>query len=110
MGSEAHPSESGVNESRGGRMITLSEGTVIGIPCTVSPGPFSGEHLINVETCDGPVSGFVKDADLKQIKGEWHVRAIVLEVANEHSEVRIRGSFFTTNGLATIKREMAYAA
>lgn len=104
-----HPSNHS-KEIRGGKMKKLSEGMVIGIPCSVSPGPFSGELLINFDTIDSSVSGFVKESELKEVNGQWFVRATIQDAEEDRIDVRIRGSFFTTNGLATISREMAYAA
>ena len=92
-------------------MPTLKAGVVIGIPCDVKRGPFSGEHLISFETVNGPVTGFVQENELRRIEsGQWHVRAVVQSVEDELIGVWIRGSFFTTNGMATISREMALAA
>ena len=53
---------------------------------------------------------FVRDADLRQDGKHWLVRAVVLSVDEDVVGVRVRGSFFTTNGIATIPREMALAA
>lgn len=92
-------------------MPTLEAGAVIGVPCVVKPGPFSGERLISFDTVSGPISGFVRESELKIVgEEEWYVRAVVQSVTDEEIEVRIRGSFFTTNGFATIPRQMAYAA
>jgi hypothetical protein len=88
----------------------LREGVTIGVPCDVKPGPFSGEQMISIETLSGPVSGFVRDNELKQQEGQWFVRAVVEEVYADSILVRIRGSFFTTNGIAAISRNLALAA
>jgi hypothetical protein len=85
-------------------------GDVIGIPCEVRPGPFSGERMISVDTVDGPISGFVRDGDLKESNAHWYVRAIVQGVKDDVLDVRVRGSYFTTNGLATVARRSALAA
>ena len=92
-------------------MAALQPGTEIGIPCDVKPGPFSGEKLVSFETIDGPVTGFVEEQDLaKQDGHQWYVRAVVLNVGGDVVTVRVEGSFFNTNGLAHIRREMALAA
>jgi hypothetical protein len=91
-------------------MSGLEVGAVIGIQCTVQPGPFSDERLISFDTVDGPISGFVNEADLRQFNENWLVRAEVLEVRGDILEVRVAGSFFTTNGLASVPRRYAMAA
>lgn len=92
-------------------MAQLEPGVVIGILCEAQKGPFSGEHLISFDTVDGPISGFVHDIDLKTIGEQTFVRAEVLRLLEDNVvEVRVSGSFFTTNGIATIPREMALAA
>jgi hypothetical protein len=88
----------------------INAGDAVGIRCDVKPGPFSGEHLIQVETLDGPVSGFVTEDALKHADGQWWVAGIVLNVFDDHIEVRLRGSFFTTNGIANISSQLAMVA
>lgn len=91
-------------------MAKFEAGTVIGIPCEVKPGPFSEERFISFDTTDGPVTGFVRETDLNETDHRWRVRAVVVNVLEDVIEVRVRGSFFTTNGLATIQRSAAVAA
>ncbi len=91
-------------------MPKLEPGDEIGIKCEVKPGPFPGEHLIEVETLDGPVSGFVIEDFLTERSGAWFVKATVQEVHTDHIKVRIQGSFFTTNGIANIPPKLAMAA
>jgi hypothetical protein len=92
-------------------MTQLKPGVVIGIPCEVLKGPFSGENLISFDTLDGPVSGFVRDENLKTEGKMAYVRAEVLRLLDANTmEVRVAGSFFTTNGIATIPQKMALAA
>ena len=92
-------------------MSDFLPGTVIGVPCEVKRGPFSGEHLIGFETVHGPVTGFVHENELKQMEpGKWYVRAVVQSIDRDQINVWICGSFFTTNGIATIPRDMALAA
>ncbi|MBZ0147485.1 MAG: hypothetical protein K8F62_08075 [Pseudorhodoplanes sp.] len=88
----------------------MNIGDTVGIQCTVQPGPFSGERLISFDTVDGPISGFVKDEDLKEISGQWYVRAVIRRVEDDVLGVRVKGSFFTTNGLASVPRRFALAA
>lgn len=91
-------------------MADLTEGSVIGVLSQVMPGPFSGEFLISVDTVSGPVSGFVRKNELKMDDGRWYVRAVVQSIEDESLTVWIRGSFFTINGIAKIRREAALAA
>lgn len=89
----------------------ITVGQEIGIRCTVQPGPFSEERLISFETVDGPVSGFVnEERDLKKGGEKWFVRAEVLAIRDDILEVKVQGSFFTTNGVAEISRSTAMAA
>lgn len=89
---------------------TLEPGTEIGIPCEVQPGPFSGERLITLGTAHGPITGFVRDTELKEKDSRWLVRGTVREDRGDTIEVWIQGSFFTTNGLASVPRHLAMAA
>jgi hypothetical protein len=78
----------------------MNIGDTVGIQCTVQPGPFSGERLISFDTVDGPISGFVKDEDLREIASQWYCRAVIQSTSDDVLSVRVKGSFFTTNGLA----------
>ncbi len=91
-------------------MTEFVEGDVIGVPCQVRPGPFSGERMIAFDTVYGPVSGFVRNNELREEPDHWYVRAVIEAVENDQLSVWIRGSFFTTNGTATIPRDKALAA
>jgi hypothetical protein len=91
-------------------MTAIRVGEAIGILCTVQPGPFSEERLISFEAVDGAVSGFVNETELKQVGETWFVRAIVKSMHDDILEVFVRGSFFTTNGLASVQKSYAMAA
>jgi len=92
-------------------MMPLSIGQEASILCKVQPGPFSDEPLVTIESLDGPVSGFVNTQELVEgPDGETRVRGVVRRLDANVVEVWIRGSFFTTNGLAHVPREMALAA
>ena len=90
--------------------MALTVGQNVWIRCTVQPGPFSEEPLVTVDTINDPVTGFIKSDELKLTEHEQYVRGIVRNVATDHVEVWIRGSFFTTNGLANVPMELAMAA
>lgn len=89
--------------------MALKIGQQVWIRCTVQPGPFSEEPLVSIETVGGPVTGFVRTEELKSDDHEF-VRGVVRDIADDHVEVWIKGSFFTTNGLANVPRELAMAA
>ncbi len=96
--------------NKGDAMTEFVEGGVIGVRCEVMPGPFSGERMITFNAVYGSVSGFVRDNELREESGQWHVRAVIETVEDDQLSVWIRGSFFTTNGTATISRHEALAA
>jgi hypothetical protein len=85
-------------------------GQEVWLGCKVQPGPFSEEPLVTVESIDGPVTGFVKCDELTTMADQTKVRGIVRNVGKDHVEVWIKGSFFTTNGLANVPIELATAA
>jgi hypothetical protein len=91
-------------------MDKINPGNKLQIPCDVQPGPFSGERLITFDTLDGPISGFVKEDTLTSKNGKWFIEGVVQSVETDHLVVKVRGSFFTTNGIANVSKEMAMAA
>jgi hypothetical protein len=93
-----------------GNMEKIKTGTIIQILCEVQPGPFSGERLITFETLDGPISGFVKENALTSKNGKWSIEGTIQSVEADRLVVKVRGSFFTTNGIANVSKEMAMAA
>lgn len=90
--------------------MTLKIGQEVWIRCKVQPGPFSEESLVTIDTIDGSVSGFVQEAELNVAPGKVLVRGLVRSIGNQYIEVWIRGSFFTTNGIANVDRKLAIAA
>jgi hypothetical protein len=96
---------------RGSPMTELKIGYDVGLPCEVKLGPFEDERLVSFETVDGPVTGFVSTDELQQIdEDRWMIHAVVVKIERDVVTVKVRGSFFTTNGLAHIRPEMALAA
>ena len=92
-------------------MAQFVEGQSIRIPCKVSPGPFSDEPLVTFETVNDEVTGFVGEDDLYADKhGNRFVRGIVHAIRADVIDVWVRGSFFTTNGLAAVHQTMVAAA
>jgi hypothetical protein len=94
----------------GDQLMALAVGQEIWILCKVQPGPFSEEPLITIDSVDGPISGFVSTDELKKTADEARVRGIVRSFDKDFIEAWIKGSFFTTNGLTNVSREMAMAA
>jgi hypothetical protein len=90
--------------------MVLSVGQPVWIQCKVQPGPFSEEPLVTIESIDGPITGFVKSEELKSDGEQAAVRGIVRGIEKDHVEVWIKGSFFTTNGLANVPTGLAMAA
>lgn len=89
----------------------MNVGDVIYVECQVQPGPFLEERVVTIETLQGPISGFVREIELKEGgKDEWMVRAKVRAIRGDELEVLIRGSFFTTNGVASVPKRLAMAA
>jgi len=86
--------------------MTFSEGELVGVPCSIQLGPFPDECLVTVETEDGPLSGFVKRANLQTSdEDRGLVKGIVVEAARDSITVRLLGSFFTTAlGVASVRR------
>jgi hypothetical protein len=90
--------------------MALMVGQQVWIPCKVQPGPFSEEPLVTFESTEGPVTGFIESGELKEVGGQASVRGIVRSIERDYITVWIRGSFFTTNGLANVSMELAKAA
>lgn len=90
--------------------MALAVGKEVWLGCKVQPGPFSEEPLVTVESIDGPVTGFVTCDELTTTADQTKVRGIVRNGLNDHVEVWIKGSFITTNGLASVPIELAMAA
>ncbi|HEY8033226.1 MAG TPA: hypothetical protein VIF02_12840 [Methylocella sp.] len=90
--------------------MTFKIGDFIGVKCEVQPGPFSEELLVTIETTDGAISGFVRDTELRNVGNGWEVRAKVRRINPDSIEVWILGSFFTTNGIASVPTHRTIAA
>ena len=88
-------------------MTRLKERQVIGIPCDVSRGAFPDERLITMETISGPISGFVRQDAIIEVQGKTYVSGVIIDISEDSIAVRVRGSFFTTTGLAYLSKEWA---
>lgn len=91
-------------------MGAINIGEAIQIPCEVKPGPFSDEKLISFDTLDGVVSGFVDEGDVLERDGAHYILGLVKSITSDQIVVMVRGSFFQTNGIATVARSVACAA
>lgn len=89
-------------------MTAISVGDTLYVPVEVSGGAFLGECLISIDTLDGPVSGFINQAQIKGRDEAKFVEAKVLDVREDRIAVRLHGSFFTTTGLAHISHEARF--
>ena len=86
--------------------MTFKNGELIGVPCSIQPGPFPDERFIAAETAHGLLSGFAKQADL-QVDDDGEnglVKGIVLDAGKDSVTVRLFGSFFATAlGIASVR-------
>jgi hypothetical protein len=87
------------------------KGQEVWVACQAQPGAFPDERLVTINSTTGPISGFVKTADLeKPDSGTTHVRGWILAVSADTVELRIPGSFFTTaSGIASVSRALLAA-
>jgi len=90
-------------------MQKFSIGQAVQIRCEVRPGPFPAEFLVTLDTIEGPISGFVRGDNFRKSSSsnDGYVFATVTDVSEDTLTVMVRGSFFTTNGLAQLKRDWA---
>ena len=89
-------------------MKKFSVGQTVRIPCDVQRGAFPTEMLVTLETAEGPISGFVRAENVVGIKGhDGFIHATVTDISSDTVTVILRGSFFTTTGLAYLKRDWA---
>ncbi len=82
-------------------MAKFAAGEAVAVPCDVRPGAFPGEFLVTVHTLSGPVSGFARAEDMAEMSAALH--GVVQAARPEAVEVKLSGTFFTTNGLAEIR-------
>jgi hypothetical protein len=96
-----------------GEPRSLRKGQQVSVRCDIAPGPFSHERLITVQSCSGPVSGFVRVQCLDEQPGSktGFIHGVIVSVARDHVVVRLPGSFFTTNGVTSVtERQLKQAA
>lgn len=80
----------------------LKQGGEVRIPCTATKGAFEDECLISIDTVKGPIGGFINSADVKVDEDgeQQYVLGVVQQVEGDNVIIRLRGSFFTTTGIA----------
>jgi hypothetical protein len=88
--------------------MTPAVGDIILVPVKAESGPFSEERLISFNSIDGPISGFIRADQIVKRRGKSFIRARVLRVAKDSITVQLHGSFFTTTGLAHIRKDTPY--
>ncbi|MEX2199879.1 MAG: hypothetical protein WD711_00675 [Dongiaceae bacterium] len=91
-------------------MANFVPGQSIRIHCEIQRGAFPTEALVTFETVEGPVSGFVRNEDVERVAGhDGYLLATIKEVTKDFLAVMVRGSFFTTTGLAYLNHDWATA-
>jgi hypothetical protein len=88
--------------------MPLVAGDLILVPVKVDSGPFSVECLISFNSLDGPISGFIRADQIVRRRERTFIRARVLKLTKDSITVQLHGSFFTTTGLAHIRRDTPY--
>lgn len=89
-------------------MSEFSVGQQVKIQCEVQRGAFPTELLVTFEAAEGPISGFVRSEDVQRLDGhKGLISATITAVSSDTITVIVKGSFFTTTGLAYLKRDWA---
>lgn len=89
-------------------MATLERGQLIAIPCKVFPGAFNHEVMVIIDTLEREVSGFVRRDELVRVEDDiGYVKGRIVDVTTDTITVILKGSFFTTTGLAEFSPEWA---
>ena len=84
----------------------FAQGEEVRIPCTTTQGAFEDERLISIDTVKGPIGGFINSEDVKvDDNGEEYVVGVIQYVEGDNATIRLRGSFFTTAGIAYFSRQ-----
>lgn len=90
-------------------MANFKAGDKVQIQCEIGPGAFPTEFLVTFETTQGPISGFVKKGNIirDDKSGVGYITGEIVSVTPQIITVLVEGSFFTTTGIATLKRDWA---
>lgn len=91
-------------------MARFTLGQTVQIRCDIQPGAFPTEYLVTFQTNEGPVSGFVRGEQISHAETDkGYIFATVQGVSEDTLTVMVRGSFFTTTGLAHLSTAWANA-
>jgi hypothetical protein len=89
-------------------MPRFAPGQTVQISCDIQPGAFPSEYLVTFQTTEGPVSGFVRAEHVRRAgHDKGYIFATVHGVSEDTLTVIVRGSFFTTTGLAHLSTDRA---
>ena len=84
----------------------IQSGEEVRIPCTATQGAFEDERLVSIETIEGPIAGFIDAGEVRVAEnGGTYVCGIIQRVNGEQIVIKLRGSFFTTTGIAYFSRQ-----
>jgi len=87
-------------------MQNVQTGSLIGIPCKVSDSAFDGEVIVEFDSLTGWIAGFARAANVRETDAGKLIEAEIISVEEDHLVVNVDGSFFTTNGIATIQPDV----
>lgn len=87
--------------------MQLKKGDMVEIPVTYAKGAFADEFLVYINTDHTIMSGFARRSDLTFVDDtNARLRARILDVG-DHVQLKVYGSFFTTNGIEPVQQEWA---
>lgn len=91
-------------------MSEFQTGDLIGIPCKAKESGIKKERLIEIQSLEGEMVGFVRTLDLRQVEGGWQVRGIVDKVERDSLVAWVRGNFFKTAGWVRLRKDSVVEA
>ncbi|MFQ5430893.1 MAG: hypothetical protein ACE5EN_00135 [Nitrospinota bacterium] len=78
-------------------MSEYTVGDKVRIPCSIQPGAFSSERLIEIETDETIFSGFINIENLQEeTESKGYVVGKIISVEPEHITIQIPASLFTS--------------
>lgn len=87
-------------------MQKVELGGLIGIPCKVSDGAFDGEVIVEFASLTGWIAGFARTANVRETEAGNLIEAEIVSVEDDHLVVNVDGSFFTSNGIASVQPDL----
>ena len=91
-------------------MREVHKGDEVLVRVIVDKGAFPQESLITLDSKEGPISGFIRSDKILSEGSEHYIPAVVLDITEDTITVKLRGSFFTTTGLAVMTSQSLRAA